>query len=459
MPKSQSRTSTRAPVRAPVPHVLAVHLGQDQDRKRVGSITRYGSDKCVFTFSEQHTEAADRPTLSQSLLQSSGELVEQSRASNKMVPPFFANLLPEGQLRKYLAEVAEVKMSDEFSLLHALGADLPGAVVVAPEDVDPAELLAPPPNGPDETEAADPDAVGGSDAGAGLALALRFSLAGIQLKFSAFMKQDGGLTIPAGGVGGHWIAKFPSATYPNVPENEFAMMELARRIGIPVPETRLVPISDVAGLPADMADLVGDLKGDNILAVRRFDRVGDAGDGDNPGDSTTRIHVEDFAQVFGRRPETKYDKASYANLANVLGQLAGADAVKDFIRRLAFSVLVGNGDMHLKNWSLIYRDGRTAVMSEAYDLVATVPYIKSDTLALSFGDSKNIGAITPAQVRRFARKTSLCPQDVWAQVAETAELTLDAWRNSPPSQSLPDDLAEPIGTHIEAVAGAVARAT
>ena len=53
---------------------------------------------------------------------------------------------------------------------------------------------------------------------------LRFSLAGVQLKFSAVMEASGGLTIPAGGMGGSWIVKLPSARFAAVPENEFAML-------------------------------------------------------------------------------------------------------------------------------------------------------------------------------------------------------------------------------------------
>ena len=62
--------------------------------------------------------------------------------------------------------------------------------------------------------------------------ALRFSLAGVQLKFSAVMEASGGLTVPADGMGGSWIVKLPSARFPAVPENEFGMIELAQSVGI-----------------------------------------------------------------------------------------------------------------------------------------------------------------------------------------------------------------------------------
>ena len=94
-------------------------------------------------------------------------------------------------------------------------------------------------------------------------------MAGVQLKFSAVKEAPGGLTIPAEGVGGSWIVKLPSTVYPGVPENEFAMMELARRIGIDVPETALVPIDKIKGLPKDV-----EAAGDNAFAIKRFDRSG-----------------------------------------------------------------------------------------------------------------------------------------------------------------------------------------
>ncbi|PYU65440.1 MAG: hypothetical protein DMG49_24220 [Acidobacteria bacterium] len=72
---------------------------------------------------------------------------------------------------------------------------------------------------------------------------------GVEVKFSAVMEASGGLTIPAGGMGGSWIVKLPSARFAAIPENEFVMLELARRAGIAVPENRLVRAADITGLP------------------------------------------------------------------------------------------------------------------------------------------------------------------------------------------------------------------
>ena len=406
------------------PSALAAHL----NGRRIGIITRLAGERNLFAFDEAYIEDPDRPTLSLSFKAASGGLVTDVRPFRTRVPPFFSNLLPEGRLREYLAARANVKPVREFFLVHALGADLPGAVTIMPTGAE---------AGDDDHGHAD-DADHGHDYSG----ALRFSLAGVQLKFSAIMEAAGGLTVPANGIGGSWIVKLPSAQLPAVPENEFVMMELARRIGIPVPQIKLVPVEGIAGLPADAGDMGG-----NALAVERFDRLPKGG----------RVHIEDFAQVFGLFPEHKYERRSYANIAAVLWVEAGEEAVNDFMRRLIFSVLIGNADMHLKNWSLIYRDGRAPALSPAYDFVATLPYLPKDRLALTFGGSKDINEVTQAQIRHFADKAGLAVSPLWRIVEETVEQTVETWRGHNAKEMLPDNIRTAIDRHLEHVASRTVR--
>ncbi len=418
--KNISRSLAMNERRKNEPSALAVRL----NGRRIGVITRLASERHLFAFEEDYIEDPERPTLSLSFKAASGGLVTDIRPVNVRVPPFFSNLLPEGHLRDYLAIRAGVKPEREFFLLAALGADLPGAVTITPADDDAAD---------------DDHRVGDDDGGRhDETSALRFSLAGVQLKFSAIMEANGGLTVPADGIGGSWIVKLPSARFPAVPENEFVIMELARLIGIPVPQLKRIPVNEIGGLPADAADLDG-----NALAVERFDRLPDGG----------RVHMEDFAQVFGIFPHHKYEKRSYANIAAVLWAEAGEEAVSDFMRRLVFSVLIGNADMHLKNWSLIYPDGRAPALSPAYDLVATLPYLPDDHLALTFGGTKDINAITQEQVRRFADKAGLAVSPLWRIVEDTVEQTVGAWRGHDAKDLLPDDIRSKIDRHLDRVAG------
>lgn len=390
--------------------------------RRIGVIARLAGDRHLFGFDDEYVVDANRPTLSLAYKSQTGGLVTALRSYSLRVPPFFSNLLPEGHLRDYLAARAGVKPEREFFLLAALGADLPGAVTVhrAGKEGD---------HGPAD-QAQDPYDVGRNTA-------LRFSLAGVQLKFSAILEASGGLTIPASGIGGGWIVKLPSARFTAVPENEFTMMELARRIGIPVPRLDLVPLEAIAGLPDEARAVDG-----KALVVERFDRTAQGG----------RIHMEDFAQVFGIFPDDKYAKRSYANIAAVLAAEIGEAAVTDFMRRLVFSVLIGNADMHLKNWSLLYPDGRRPMLAPAYDYVSTLPYLPKQQLALGFGRSKAMDDITLDQVRRFADAAQLSVPPLWETVLLTLEETRAAWRDHAPRDLLPLALQQTLTTHLETLA-------
>ncbi len=395
--------------------------------KHIGVITRLAGDRQLFAFEQDYIDDEKRPTLSLSFKGSTGGLVTPTRPTGRRVPPFFSNLLPEGHLREYLAKRADVNSEREFFLLAVLGADLPGALVVAP-----LEREAQPPEAHHDHD----DERHNDDHGHGEE-PLRFSLAGVQLKFSAVMEASGGLTIPVDGMGGSWIVKLPSARYKAVPENELAMLELARRAGISVPENRLVDIASIKGLP-EQAHTVES----KALAVKRFDRLPNG----------EPVHMEDFAQVFGQFPNDKYKHRSYANIAAVLWAESGAEATWEFVRRLVFSVLIGNADMHLKNWSLLYPDRRKPVLSPAYDFVATLPYIPGDTLGLSFGGSKGLDGITPDQMRSFADTARIPASPLWQIAVETAERTVASWKTLEQADLLPKEMRASIEKQILTVA-------
>jgi serine/threonine-protein kinase HipA len=395
--------------------------------RQIGVINRLGGDRHLFSFEQSYIDDPERPTLSLSYKGQAGGLVVPTRSVAMRLPSFFSNLLPEGHLGDYLAARAGVKPHREFSLLAVLGADLPGALVVEPLEGNEAAH-----EGRDQQEE---QRAGGT--------VLRFSLAGVQLKFSAVMEARGGLSIPAGGMGGTWIVKLPSARFAAVPENEYAMLALGRAVGIEVPANRLIDIGTISGLPQD----AGATKG-QALAVERFDR--------RPGAES--VHMEDFAQVFGLFPDDKYRERSYANIAAVLWAETGEAGTYDFLRRLVFSMLIGNADMHLKNWSLLYPGRRTPVLSPSYDFVATLPYIPNDTLALSFGGSRSLSEITIDQVRRFADTARLPASPLWPIVTDMTDRTVSAWENLDEKNLIPEDMRKAIGEQIMTVAKSVRQA-
>ena len=102
-----------------------------------------------------------------------------------------------------------------------------------------------------------------------------------------------------------------------------------------------------------------------------------------------------------------------------------------------------------KNWSLLYPDRHTPVLSPAYDLVATVPYLPGDKSSLSREEPES-DEITPDQIRRFADTMGLPMTPVRSVVRETVERT---WGQRGGSEgSAAAEMRKVIGEHIEMVA-------
>lgn len=389
----------------------------------IGTLTLLSGDRSIFAFNEQYLEDEHRPILSLSFKDEFGEILSQKKPTQTRLTPFFSNLLPEGRMRDYLAERAGVKAVREFHLLWALGQDLPGAITVT--SVDNAKW----PIDPDRSE--EPEETKNRRENA-----MRFSLAGVQLKFSAISEASGGLTIPVNGTGGAWIVKLPSSRFSRVPENEFSMMRLARDVGIDVPENRLIDPDQIMGLPEGIEALR-----EPGFAIERFDRFSDGG----------RVHIEDFAQVFGVYPEYKYKNATYRAIARVLWIETGAAGVAEFIRRLVFNTLIGNADMHLKNWSLIYHDRRTAFLAPAYDFISTIPHLDDEFAALKYARTKKMTELSQDELSYLAAKAGLPETLVLKTARETVERFVDVWRIERRHLPLADQVTDMIGGHISAV--------
>ncbi|NVJ05688.1 type II toxin-antitoxin system HipA family toxin [Myxococcus sp. AM001] len=394
--------------------ILDVHLGD----VHVGTLTLLEDERIEFVIAEEYRQRYPRPVLGQIF----EDDLTRRHVSRLRLPSFFSNLLPEGTLRELIAEREQVARQREFFLIARLGEDLPGAIVVRPASVLSLSGLEPleepqPPHAPQEQEP------------------LRFSLAGVQLKFS-MLRRDKAMTLPAGGRGGNWIVKLPDNRYDRVPENEFSMMTWARAAGLTVPEVTLLSVADIQGLPEGIT-----LREDVAYAVRRFDRP-------EPG---RRVHMEDLTQVLGLYADEKYKKYNYETVANVIYKVAGLDALHEFLRRLVFIAVIGNGDAHHKNWSLLYPDGTRATLSPAYDLVSTLQYMPADTLALNFAKSKRFEDISLGSFERLARKLALPVTDVLPMVKSAVEASLDTWSSLHAQLPLPEESRRRIEAHWKRV--------
>lgn len=389
--------------------------------KRIGTLTSVGRDATIFAFNEAYIDDEGRDTLSLSFKSRLGTLITDFAATRTSLLPFFSGLLPEGRLRKYLGEKAGVNPKREFYLLWALGQDLPGAVTI-----EPAEGEAWPVRFDDEEGEAAQERLRQQ--------ALRFSLAGVQLKFSAANADGKGLTIPAKGIGGSWIVKLPAREFAGVPENEFSMMTLAAHVGITVPPVRLLSVWEIENLPEGI-----EVFGEHVFAVERFDRLSDG----------TPVHIEDFAQVFDVYPDDKYDKGNCRMIASVLAAESGNGDVAELVRRITFNMLIGNGDMHLKNWSVIYPDRRNPILSPAYDFVSTIPYTRDDGAALNVNKRKRFDQFTLEELADMAERARVPKKLVLDTAKETVERFTHAWREHAAALPMYEAVRETIRGHLK----------
>jgi serine/threonine-protein kinase HipA len=375
----------------------------------VGEISETAEGGTEFRFLKDYFELVPRPVLGQRF-EDDLERVRRSRARERL-PDFFANLIPEGRLRELIEQTTPVEAGDDLALLAYVGGDLPGAVVVRPFEGE--ELVSQERRGDRSGEVSEEPAPE-EEVGSGL----RFSLAGVQLKLS-MLREGEKLTVPVRDQAGNWIAKFDSPSFPHLPANEYSMMEWARAAGFDVPECHLHELGDLD----ETVELLGVvrrlvLEGTRVLAVRRYDRT-------NGG----RIHQEDFAQVVGLPPAKKYEQVRHEDIALLVRRFIDEGAVDEYVRRLVLTVAIGNGDAHLKNWSLIYPDGVKAAWSPLYDQVATVAWqAPGRALALGMAGIKKFGRIDRQVFGVFAQQARIEAGRMDRLIDETLDRLRQTWR-------------------------------
>lgn len=187
---------------------------------------------------------------------------------------------------------------------------------------------------------------------AGLAMAGKTSLSGAQKKISVRVSGDRS-TLQVATSGGRYILKPPNDVYRNLPEVEHTTMQLAKVSGIDVAINGLIKLDD----------------GRFAYLTQRFDRVSDG----------SKIRQEDFCQLAMMRPSQKY-KGSAELCFRIIKQFASEPGVgvRQLFNQLLFSWWVGNGDLHLKNLSLLVDAKGIVKLTPAYDLVCTRLVIPDD---------------------------------------------------------------------------------
>ncbi|MCX6967647.1 MAG: type II toxin-antitoxin system HipA family toxin, partial [Verrucomicrobia bacterium] len=330
----------------------------------VGELQQDDSGQLRFRYAGEWLALPDAVPLSVSLpLRAEG-------FSQKLARPFFAGLLPEEANRALIAKSFGVSKNNDFALLDRIGGECAGAVSLMPEGIPPtgsepgayeaideatlAQLLAELPKHP----------LLAGKAG------LRLSLAGAQNKM-AIARVGDGYALPLNGAPSTHILKPPSPHFAGLIENECFCMKLAAAVGLKVAAVR-----------------IGRAQDSSFLEIERYDRR-------HLSDGTLeRIHQEDFCQALGVAPEMKYQSEGGPGLKRcfeLVRSVSSAPAV-DLLRlfdAVLFNYLIGNGDAHGKNFSLLY-DGGEIRLAPLYDLVCTQAYPElSKTMAMKIGGERN----------------------------------------------------------------------
>ena len=316
--------------------------------------------------------------------------LREKEFSQAAAMPFFAGLLPDGDLRRRIADWLHVSESSSLRLLDALGGECAGTVsLINDKDEGDADRAAP------GYEEITDEAFAGMIRDAERIPLLtprngaRLSLAGAQDKLP-LLRRDGRWYRPLGGAPSSHILKPASAAFPGIVANEYACLKLAEALGLPVPK------AEIAGI------------GRPVLILERFDRI-EEGEG-----RLARLQQEDSCQALGIMPDRKYQAdggPGFTDIAALIRRACSAPLadMEGLVGIALFNLMAGNCDAHGKNFSLLRRGGRLG-LAPFYDLVATTFWPELDTkLSMRVGREYRLEMIGQADLDDFAADLGVKP--------------------------------------------------
>ncbi|MGP9526640.1 type II toxin-antitoxin system HipA family toxin [Glutamicibacter sp. AOP5-A2-18] len=315
-----------------------------------GYLVRQTDGSVAFSYGETYL-AGGGSAIATSLPVSSDSYVGPGGA----LPAFFSGLLPEGHRLTVLKDATKTSLSDELTLLMAVGSDTPGNVRIVPTG----SALEQTPVVAEFSNAANFDF-------SVLAHTLdRHSIPGVQDKISATM-----LTTPVNFKSNAYLLKLDPRDHPYLVVNEAQHLDAARALKLPVANHRIVR----------------DSVGNSGLLVERFDRKASGGP-DNP----LRLALEDAMQVLNLPPASKY-AVSTEQVIDALARQCQAPVLarRNLYIQFLFAWLTGNGDLHGKNASILADEHGRFSVAPIYDIPCTLVY-GDDTMALTVaGKAKNL---------------------------------------------------------------------
>jgi serine/threonine-protein kinase HipA len=345
-----------------------------------------------------------------------------------VVRAFLDGLLPEGAARRTVARDFGVRENDTFGLIQALGRDSAGALVIQPvDDPTPAQPT---------TRTAEPlsdeniaDLVANlRSAPLGAGGRVRISLAGVQEKLLLTRMPDGAWGRPVDNTPSTHILKPEIAAFPNAVENEAFCMRVAQHLGL-----------DVA--PVETTEVLRR----KLIVIERYDRVV-LDDG-----SVERLHQEDFCQATGMPPDRKYEEdggPSLRRIAGIVQAVASRESVETLLRAVTLNVLIGNGDAHAKNFSLLHEGSGGLRLAPLYDLMSTLWY-GDDRLAMYIDDVRRTNRVTGARLINEATRWGLTRRRAAEIIGEVLDRTPSAVAAaSTETAGLPSELSKLVKSQV-----------
>lgn len=331
---------------------------------------------------------------------------------------FFANLLPEADVRSQIGAALKISPENDFLLLKAVGGDCAGALSIETERI--AQLAHQPPSYEPishETLIQFARARQGVFSTVLRKWPVRLSLAGAQDKLPVHVVENE-ISIPTAGTPSTHILKFPSPYFSNLPENESFITMLAEAVQLQVVRIRLLQAGK-----------------NRISIIERYDRM-------IREDGVRRLQQEDFCQALGIDAKNKYEKEggpSLKSCAESLRRYASFPIVElqKLLNWTLFNWLIGNADAHGKNLSLIYDEGGGIRLAPFYDLVCTRNYRRlSVELAMAMGGGFHPDFIRKSNLQALAIDLGIQSRTVMESLGRYFDLipsSLDAvveeWRS------------------------------
>lgn len=317
--------------------------------------------------------------------------------------PFFAGLLPEGHMRRLIAQQFQVSGQNDFALLDHIGGECAGAVTF----LEPGQVLPMPSHHGDVQWLSDEEVIAVLDelprrpmlAGKD---GLRLSLAGAQDKLPVVL--DGKrIGLPRNGTPSSHILKPAIHAVEDSVTNEGFCLALAEAMQFKPAKSKVHTIGDRA-----------------FLLVERYDRAADA------QGRRQRLHQEDFCQALGVVPEMKYQNEGGPDLAQCFELVRrvtrpNAPQVLRLLDYVIFNALIGNHDAHAKNFSLLY-SGETPVLAPFYDTLSTAVYpTLTARMAMKIGSRYKFSEIQARHWDQFSESAGLAKAQAKRRILELAK--------------------------------------